>query len=1402
VGEGSYTTQFPGVDQAGRNSFPSGTPYTIGKAANKPVPTNDWWSAQIKNGHTDNLFNYPYTLKSINNGLVVSYMPWGVIDDQLPVIVGVEGLNTGTANISDFSDWTVTMDWSNGNHNFQATSGIGMPFLYFTKATTDIAKITVNGGSVTIDNEMMIITNAHNGADFAVYAPSGSNWDKSGNTYTSSLNGNDYWSMAFIPQNAPNVVSVANEYKKHAYVFPTNTTTSWNYDESTSVMRTDFVVETDVKEGSETNMLMGLLPHQWDNLSADSPSLSGYSYPTVRGILETIESNSFSVENTFYGILPTLPYLDNYSEGFSLQKLNEKTKLLENEGLATWTDSYNQGQEMNRLIQTARISDLTGDDVGRDKILKTVKERLEDWLSAEIGEVAFIFYYNDTWSSLIGYPAGHGQDSNINDHHFHWGYFIHAAAFVEQFEPGWSSKWGEMIDHLVRDAANDDRDDSMYPFLRNFSPYAGHCWANGFATFPQGNDQESTSESMQFNSSLIHWGAVTGNKKIRDLGIYLYTTEQTAIEEYWLDVNERNFGPSHPYSLVSRVWGNSYDNGTFWTSDIAASYGIELYPIHGGSLYLGHNTDYVQKLWSEIASNTGILNNEANDNLWHDVMWEYLSFIDPAQAIEMYDSYPERSLKFGVTDAQTYHWLHAMNALGTVDITVTSDNPISAAFNKFGALTYVAHNYKDTPVDVTFSDGYVLTVPAMSMATSRDLSIIGDLSSNFDQAYTGGNIDLNLSVTGGTPDMVEFFEGDTKIGQLSEAPYEFKATGLANGIHSYHAKIYLDGKFSISNLVSVQVGDQAPFQFSPIKIPGSFQAAHFDVFEGGNGQNISYNDITPQNIGGFRADESVDAFQAGAEGDAVGWISSGEWLEFTVDVEEPGYYTLDFRYACGNPGGGGPFLLETDGKSITPEIPVNDTGGWNTWATKSVADIPLKKGKQVLRIFFNNGELNLAKLTFSYDSPLDYNQPIADAGEDMLVVLPQSSTVLDGSNSSVSGGETLSYKWNQIYGPTVLSFSDPNSAQPMISPLEEGVYKLELTVDNGDYFDTDEVLIISNSESNFAPEVHISSPSNNSSFLDGSSISISATATDLGGSIVNVEFFIDGESIGTDTDAPYENEWTPTSLGEYSITAVATDNDGGSTTSESVSISILDKPTIEGTWRMASEEFALGVGPTIGDLGWWNCPSACIQERACYFDDEYIFEPGGAFINNQGNETWVESWQDGSPEGCRSPVAPHDGSNDATWSLDGNQLTLNGLGAYIGLAKVYNGGELGSNDDAQSSISYPVEINAEGNRMTIDIDFGAGFWHFVLIKDPVSSNENIANEKFQVYPNPANSQLTFDLPSGENKIVIFDLTGKMLANFTVNGNNYTHDINNFPAGLYIIKLQNEENIGMIKIVKE
>lgn len=1342
VGNGSYTTVFPGVDAAGRNTYPSGSPYTTGYASTVPVPTNDWWSSKIKNNHSDNLFNYPFTMKTVNQGLVVTYIPWGVIDDIMPVTVGVEGLNASSAKVSQFSDWTVTMDWTNGAHNFKATSGIGMPFIYFTKSDSDIAQIKISSGNTSIVDEMIIITDVRNGADFAIYGPTGSTWTQNGNTFTSDLAGNNYWSLAFIPQDASNIQAVANEYKRFAYVFPANTYTTWDYDENTSTIRTDFIVETDVKEGLDSTILMGLLPHQWSNLSNDSPIPNMYSYSTVRGELKTIDGNTFSVSNKFYGILPTLPYLDNYSEGFQPDLLNTKVELLENDGLSTWTDSYNEGQMMNRLIQTARIADLTGDSTALYKILETIKTRLENWLSANAGEVAFIYYYNDTWSSMIGYPAGHGQDGNLNDHHFHWGYFIHAASFVEQFEPGWSDDWGGMIDLLVRDAASSSRDDDMFPFLRNFSPFAGHCWANGFATFPQGNDQESTSESMQFNSSLIHWGSITGNDEIRDLGIYLYTTEQSAIEEYWFDMYDRVFKPDQQYSLVSRVWGNSYDNGTFWTNDIAASYGIEMYPIHGGSLYLGQNTNYVNKLWNEITVNTGILSNEANDNLWHDVMWKYMSFINPEGAIELYDSYPNRSLKFGISDAQTYHWLHAMNVLGNVDTTITANYPIAAVFNKNGEKIYTAHNYQNQPITVSFSDGYTLDVPANKMATSKDISLSGMISSSFQSAYPGGSIDLVVEIQGGVPDKVEFFIDGEKIGEKANPPFEILADNLQSGVLNCYAKIYEGENFNVSNLISIVVGDQLAFIGDYSEIPGSFFAGDYDKFEGGVGQSICYSDVTVNNEGDYRENEYVDASLDFNEGPVVGWIAAGEWIEYTIYVQDAGYYNLDFRYACGNQNGGGPFNIVSDGQVVSQDINVSYTGDWGTWTNKQVTNIPLKSGKQVLQLFFENGELNIGKFTFSFSAPLDYDQPVANAGDNQIIILPQTSGTLNGDNSYDPGGSSLNYKWTQVYGPTQITFSNNEVSNPEISSLAEGVYLFELEVDNGNYFDSDEVYVISSYENNIAPNVNIYNPGTGSEFIEGDSVTIAATASDLVGYVEKVEFMIDNELVATLTQEPYTINWA-FDVGDYSLTAKAYDNDGLSSVSQEVIIKITPAPSCYGT--AYNGEFDYQFSPDDNNPTLTFIPS----------------------IPGVGNPTCILYYGTNANSLPGQYVTPN-----VPFQLNANEGT-----------KIY----------FYYTYSYPGqgEHNNSQNKNT-----------YVIGSCKPSTVENVRSETFvKYYPNPVSDILKLEFSSMNNKVIVHRMNGETLLSIDVKGNNYSLEMGDYEPGIYLFKVMNNESVNVFKIIK-
>src|SRR5204862_1620069 len=128
-------------------------------------------------------------------------------------------------------------------------------------------------------------------------------------------------------------------------------------------------------------------------------------------------------------------------------------------------------------------------------------------------------------------------------------------AIVARHDPAWAKRWAPMVELLIRDAANWQRDDDRFPFLRWMDPYEGHSWANGPALFEEGNNEESSSEDVNFSAGTILWGSAIGNDAIRDLGIYLYATQTHAIQQYWFDVEDAVFPKNFEHTTVAMVWG-------------------------------------------------------------------------------------------------------------------------------------------------------------------------------------------------------------------------------------------------------------------------------------------------------------------------------------------------------------------------------------------------------------------------------------------------------------------------------------------------------------------------------------------------------------------------------------------------------------------------------------------------------------------------------------------------------------------------------------------------------------------------------------------------------------------------------------------------------------------------------
>ena len=160
----------------------------------------------------------------------------------------------------------------------------------------------------------------------------------------------------------------------------------------------------------------------------------------------------------------------------------------------------------------------------------------------------------------------------------------------------------------------------------------------------------------------------------------------------------------------------------------------------------------------------------------------------------------------------------------------------------------------------------------------------------------------------------------------------------------------------------------------------------------------------------------------------------------------------------------------------------------------------------------------------------------------------------------------------------------------------------------------------------------------------------------------------------------------------------------------------------EGIWSLAPIAGAIGVGPELGDLSWWSTSEEDVTTRACIFDDTFFFGNDGSFANNMGEATWLEGWQGVEEDGCGTPVYPQDGSDTSyTYSYDegAQTITVYGVGAHIGVSKVYNNREFAAPAEINSveSITYEItEMSEDGNTMTLDISIGTGYWRFILVR--------------------------------------------------------------------------------------
>jgi hypothetical protein len=170
-----------------------------------------------------------------------------------------------------------------------------------------------------------------------------------------------------------------------------------------------------------------------------------------------------------------------------------------------------------------------------------------------------------------------------------------------------------------------------------------------------------------------------------------------------------------------------------------------------------------------------------------------------------------------------------------------------------------------------------------------------------------------------------------------------------------------------------------------------------------------------------------------------------------------------------------------------------------------------------------------------------------------------SSTVAGPTNITInatasdSNGSIASVAF---YSGTQLLSTDNTSPYSFVwNNVLAGTYTIRANAtDNGGATSTAQVSITVTG--NTPPVVNITAPANNAILFAPANINITATASDANGTITNVTFFNGTQQLGIDNSSPYSFVWNNVAVGNYTIRAIATDNQGATANSQ-VTISVV-----------------------------------------------------------------------------------------------------------------------------------------------------------------------------------------------------------------------------------------------------
>lgn len=548
-----------------------------------PLPTNAWWENFTLNAGTGIANALPYIVKCSTSGLS-GCMP-GMTAGGTYVYssfvsnwtIGADE-SMGAHKVIDYDPLSVTVQWvQSGSQNGTLQTPVvrGMPYMtgIYNGLTPVISTIhsllSVNGTNVNAtmtDDRFELALN--NGQTWILYTSEVTTFIIANNTLTATVPMDGVIRIAVLEGNG--VAASEALLDAHADVYPVGGVVEATATGDVAELVFDWTTE-NMDGGTTSDALMLALPHHFPVLQ--EATQGGVSYPTIKGGMKAVVADAWHMNEQLTaigfespsGVAPSV-------EQDVRDALAADANFQINAG-----DSYFGGKQLAAVGRLAIIADELNETSLAANYRSNLGNALHPWLN---GTNSDPLRYDATWGGVITTSGGSFQLGLYNDHHFHYGYFLYAAAAMAKGHPEWTAQWNDEVMHLVRNLANPAASDGHYTYMRNKDWFVGHSWASGLFEFGDGRNQESSSEAVNAWYSLYLYGLATENDRVRDLGRLMLETEIRSTQMYWqVDSNDGIYPEAFAQNkVVGILWSTKVDYATWFGSNTEFIHGIQMLP--------------------------------------------------------------------------------------------------------------------------------------------------------------------------------------------------------------------------------------------------------------------------------------------------------------------------------------------------------------------------------------------------------------------------------------------------------------------------------------------------------------------------------------------------------------------------------------------------------------------------------------------------------------------------------------------------------------------------------------------------------------------------------------------------------------------------------------------------------